>query len=129
MRYTRISTKRPNLVVVDGLSHCNYEQNCGMANRHAHQPLCDTSTVKSNRNSLDGVVVQCALQIRCIQLIMLRVEGVDVINQLLPFVDPHVCREQMPDKGIEVMKGGRCEGFHLRNVYRDRAPSASWMAY
>ena len=60
---------------------------------------------------------------------MPRVEGVDVINQLLPFVDPHVCREQTPDKDIEIMKGGRCEGFHLRNVYRDRAPSISTLVH
>ena len=90
----RIKRQRVSTVVVDRLEHGNYEQKCGLANRHPSQPLSHPSAARIN-DCLGGVVVQCAVRIRHIQPMMPGVDGLEqecvhvhaAMHEVLPSVD------------------------------------------
>lgn len=62
----RVKWEGVSAVVVDGLKGGNCEQKCGLAKRHASQPLGDDSTARIKNEALDGVVIQRTVRIRYI---------------------------------------------------------------
>ena len=91
----RVEWKGVSAMVVDGLEGGNCEQKCGLAERHAGQPLGDDGTTRIKDEALDGMVIQCAVRVRHIQPMMPGVEGLEqervhvhgAMQEVLPSVD------------------------------------------
>jgi hypothetical protein len=74
----RVEREGVSAVVVDGLEGPNYEHECGLAGRHPSHPLRDHSTARINEETLDRVVVLCAVRIRYMHPV---VPGMDLFEQ------------------------------------------------
>ena len=82
-------------MVIDGFESADCEQECGLAKRHASQPLGDDSTTRIKNEAFDGVVEPSAIRIRYIHLVVPGVDGLEqvcvhvhgAVQEVLPSVD------------------------------------------